>query len=1091
MLKNVFLFSGQGSHYYQMGEALYRQEERFKAWMDKLDRIVQDLLHRSIIDLLYNENRGKSDDFTRTLYTHPALFMVEYSLANTLIDSGTLPDFLLGASLGEYLALAVAGVLPVEDCLTSLIRQARNVETNCQPGAMIGVMESPQLYEREPLIYEHSALAGINTETHFVISGFQAHMQAIEAWLKQNGKLFQVLPVRYGFHSANIDPARECLLASFQSAHLNSAACEVVSCLTGKKLVHPDALDAAYFWNVARQPIRFPEALQALHQEHQCGFNIIDVGPAGTYAGFASQHKALGNNSGSRIFRVMTPFGGDLSNLEALRHKLKPIPKTNRKAIPNESVTDMKLKAFIFPGQGSQAKGMGQGLFEKYKTYTQAADEILGYSIEALCLDDPQNNLGKTQYTQPALFVVNALSYLNALETDPARPDFLAGHSLGEYNALFAAKVIDFQTGLRLVQKRGELMAGADNGGMAAIIGMHENAIRNLLEENGLKQIEIANLNSPSQIVISGERSAIEKAKPVFERNNAARYIILNVSGAFHSKLMAAAGAAFKQYLDEFKFSAPEIPVVSNVLARPYPAAEMKELLARQMTRPVKWMESIRYMWGKGVEAFVEIGPGRVLTQLVKSIQKESTPLREEGLVQPPPAASMPARAFKLSAAALGCAEFKKKFRLKYAYVTGGMAHGIASPALVAKIGRAGMIGYLGTGSLPPDAIENAIIQIQSELDQGQAYGMNLLAGPDETQQVELFLKHNVPDIEAAGYIQISPALVKYKLRGLRRKPDGAISIGNRIMAKLSRPEVAAEFLNPAPEALVADLLTQGAVSEAQAAMARNLPMADALCIAADSGGRTDMGVLSALLPTMIRLRDTFAAQYRYPEKIGVGAAGGIGTPEAAAAAFILGADFILTGSINQCTAESGASPIAKDMLQSMNVQDTAYAPAGGLFEIGAKTQVLKKGLFFPARANKLYELYRQYDSLDGIDANTRAQLEKRYFKMPVDAVYAACEGVFPAEEIKRAQISPKHRMALIFKWYFTYASQLALEGKEADKVNFQIYCGPALGAFNQWVKGTPLEHWRNRHVDEIALKLLNETSDLLTARFEKLAAAS
>ena len=167
------------------------------------------------------------------------------------------------------------------------------------------------------------------------------------------------------------------------------------------------------------------------------------------------------------------------------------------------------MLAYLFPGQGSQKKGMGLSLFEHYPELVKEADAILGYSIEDLCLNDPDDLLKQTQYTQPALYVVNALSYLERIKEDGKEPDYVAGHSLGEYDALFAAGVFDFATGLKLAKRRGELMAEARNGGMAAVIGMKENEIRKVIEENELQQIDIANLNSPNQIVISGPKLSL------------------------------------------------------------------------------------------------------------------------------------------------------------------------------------------------------------------------------------------------------------------------------------------------------------------------------------------------------------------------------------------------------------------------------------------------------------------------------------------------------------------------------------------------------------------------------------------------------
>ncbi len=204
-------------------------------------------------------------------------------------------------------------------------------------------------------------------------------------------------------------------------------------------------------------------------------------------------------------------------------------------------------------------------------------------------------------------------------------------------------------------------------------------------------------------------------------------------------------------------------------------------------------------------------------------------------------------------------------------------------------------------------------------------------------------------------------------------------------------------------------------------------------------------------------------------------------------ASFMLGADFILTGSINQCTVEAATSDKVKDLLQQMNVQDTAYAPAGDMFESGSKVQVLKKGVFFPARANKLYELYQRYGSIRELDVKMLAQLEEKYFKRSIEDIYKEITLHYPAADIEKAEQNPKHKMALIFRWYFRYSSKLAISGSEHSKVDYQIHCGPALGAFNQWVKGSQLENWRNRHVDEIAKKLLTETAVLLHERMQSM----
>lgn len=767
------------------------------------------------------------------------------------------------------------------------------------------------------------------------------------------------------------------------------------------------------------------------------------------------------------------------------------------------------MRAFVFPGQGSQSKGMGGSLFDRYPEYTNTASEILGYSIKELCIDDPAGQLGNTEYTQPALFVVGALSYLARVASDPsAKPDFLAGHSLGEYNALFAAGAIDFEAGLLLVKKRGQLMAAARDGGMAAVLGFSAQDIERLLQEEGWESIDIANLNAPTQIVISGPKQDILNAQPVFEKAGCFSYIPLAVSGAFHSSLMVPSRRKFKHYVDSFDFKPTNIPVIANVTARPYSISDMKELLASQISSAVKWTETVQYLMGRGVEKYEQLGPGDVVIGLVKKIKREAEPIyvlddteaTEDDSVNSslPVLDDTPSIAYhattvnavesnKLTPLSLGCADFKGEYGVKYAYIAGAMVHGIASETLVIKMAKAGMLSFFGAGGLDIPRISKAIDLIQGELGNKYAYGFNLLNGKREKQTVELYLERGVHNIEAAAYIHVTEPLAKYRILGLERGRDGTIYCRNKVLAKVSRPEVAAEFLAPASDELIQSLLRKGLINTDQAEIARNVPIADDICVESDSGGHTDMGVASVLLPSIIRLRDEYSFKYAYEKTVRVGAAGGIGTPEAVASAFILGADFVLTGSINQCSVESGTSDLVKEMLQNAQVQDMTYAPAGDMFEVGAKVQVLKKGVFFPARANKLFELYRHYDSLDEMPTSDLKQLEDRYFGKTIADVYSECKEHYSSEHIEKLERLPKQKMAAIFKWYIARASRFALSGEHDKKVDFQIQCGPALGAFNKWVKGTELELWRNRHVDVMAKKLLEETSTFLNARIKML----
>ncbi|KYQ95921.1 2-nitropropane dioxygenase [Serratia plymuthica] len=437
----------------------------------------------------------------------------------------------------------------------------------------------------------------------------------------------------------------------------------------------------------------------------------------------------------------------------------------------------------------------------------------------------------------------------------------------------------------------------------------------------------------------------------------------------------------------------------------------------------------------------------------------------------------------------LGSAAFRQDYGVKYAYSSGSMYQGIASRKLVVAMARARMMSFFGSGGLSLPLLREAILGIQSDLN-GESFGMNMLADYEfpekEMRRIELFLAHDIRFIEAAAYIAITPALVLYRLRGIHLGKDQQLVIPHTLMAKVSRPEVAEVFANPAPPDVVAQLYAQGLLTPQEVELAPRVPMAQDICVESDSAGHTDQGNAYVLFPAIARLCRDISARQGYQKPLRVGAAGGIGTPEAVMAAFMLGADFIITGSVNQCSVEAATSDEVKDLLQHINIQDTDYAPAGDMFEQGAKVQVLRRGVFFPARANKLYQLYQQYNSLDELPLAIKNQLEGKYFKRPLSAVWEDVKQYYQArrpEMLEKIEGQPRRKMVAVFRWYFAYSSRLALAGDPENKVDYQVHCGPALGAFNQWVKGSAYEDWRNRHVDEIGEILMQEAASMLSTK--------
>ncbi|RSM99142.1 [acyl-carrier-protein] S-malonyltransferase [Nonomuraea sp. WAC 01424] len=723
---------------------------------------------------------------------------------------------------------------------------------------------------------------------------------------------------------------------------------------------------------------------------------------------------------------------------------------------------------WVFPGQGSQRKGMGTGVLERYPDLCARADEILGYSVAELC-DDPVR-LRQTRYVQPALFTVNALSYLARKEAG-GRPDYLAGHSLGEYAALFAAGCFDFETGLALVKRRGELMAEASGGTMAAVLGAEPERLEELLAGTG---VDIANYNSPEQVVLAGPKDELD----ALSRDVPGKWVPLSVSVPSHSRYMEPAAAAFAEALDGVRIAEPRVPVISNVTGRPYEAAEAAGLLRRQICNPVRWVDSLRYLMGRGVRELEEIGPGDVLSKLWEVTRRHPV----ETPAAPEPGIS------------LGSAEFRADYRVRHAYLAGSMFKGIASADLVIRMGRAGLMAFFGAGGLTTDEIGKALDTIENGLGPDGAYGVNLLYGFDEEglerETVDLLLRRDVRHVEAAAYPRITAPLVRYRYSGAHRDVAGRPVAVRHVLAKVSRPEVAAAFMRPAPPNILDRLVREGALTEAEARVAAELPVSGDVCVEADSAGHTDGRSPYALMPAILRLRDEEMAAHGYAKRIRVGASGGIGAPEAAAAAFVLGADFIVTGSVNQCTPEAGTSDAVKDLLAGLDVQNTAYAPAGDMFETGAQVQVARKGTLFPARAGKLYQLYRRHGSLEEIDERTRRTIQDKFFRRSFEEVWEETRAFLAARrpgELARAERDPKHRMALVFRWYFVHTIRLALRGEAGRQVDYQVHCGPAMGAFNRWVAGTELADWRARHVDVIADRLMEAAAGLLEARLRDL----
>lgn len=449
-------------------------------------------------------------------------------------------------------------------------------------------------------------------------------------------------------------------------------------------------------------------------------------------------------------------------------------------------------------------------------------------------------------------------------------------------------------------------------------------------------------------------------------------------------------------------------------------------------------------------------------------IDKDSAPATS-------PSAFVPA----CTPASLGDAGFRRDHRLRFSYVCGAMANGIASVELVCAIARFGGLGFFGAAGLPLEQVTQAIDQLQNELADAP-WGVNLIHSPSEPELemalVKLLLQKHVHLVEASAYLALTPAVVKYRTAGIYRDATGNIQTPNRIVAKVSRVEVAEQFLSPPPQRLLKALVAAGDLTEQQAKLAESIPMAQDITAEADSGGHTDNQSPFSLLPTLLALRDAIQQKYQYAIPLRIGAAGGIATPAAAAAAFAMGAAYIVTGSVNQACLEAGTSDYVREILAAADQADITMAPAADMFEMGVKVQVLKRGTMFAMRAQKLYELYNRYDALESLPAADQAQIEKQVFQASLAEVWQQTRQFFNSrdpKQISEAERNPKHKMALLFRSYLGQASRWANAGEPSRHMDYQIWCGPAMGAFNRWTADSPLADWRNRRVADVAFALL------------------
>ena len=439
----------------------------------------------------------------------------------------------------------------------------------------------------------------------------------------------------------------------------------------------------------------------------------------------------------------------------------------------------------------------------------------------------------------------------------------------------------------------------------------------------------------------------------------------------------------------------------------------------------------------------------------------------------------------------LGDRSFAEAHGVRFPYVAGEMANGIATTRLVIEMAKHGYLAFFGAAGLGRARVDSALDDLIGALGHdGPAWGSNLIHSPNEPALEEavseLYVARGVRRVSASAYMSLTPAIVRYAYSGVRVESSGAVHRPNMVFAKISRPEIARHFVNPAPPALLDSLVADGKLTAEEARLGASLPVAEDITIESDSGGHTDNRPLAPLFAAIQAVRDEVVAARGYTRPIRLGAAGGIGTPQAVAAAFALGASYVLTGSINQACVEAGVAADAKEMLGGAGLADVTMAPAADMFELGIELQVLQRGTMFAPRARKLYQLYRTYPSLDAIPPEIVDELEQHVLGTSVADCWAATREFWmdrDPDQVAEAEADPRHKMALTFRSYLGLSSRWAIAGQGDRRIDYQLWCGPAMGAFNAWAAGSFLAEPRNRTVVQVANNLMEGAAVLTRAQ--------
>ncbi|MEW6438294.1 MAG: ACP S-malonyltransferase [Pseudomonadota bacterium] len=664
------------------------------------------------------------------------------------------------------------------------------------------------------------------------------------------------------------------------------------------------------------------------------------------------------------------------------------------------------MKAVVFPGQGSQFKGMGRELFTRYHDTMRQADAVLGYSLAELCLEDPRGELDRTEFTQPAIYIASFLGYRRAVENG-LTPNVLAGHSVGEYAALTAANVFDLETGLAIVRERARLMGEIMGGGLAAVVNQSQDAVHALIEASGIKGLEIANVNSPMQVVIGAPRDKLRQFVS-YCNGLKIRAMPLRVSGPFHTSLMRPASEKFRRFLDGVKFRHPETPVIANLTAEPHDVSRMADTLAGHIASPVQWTATIERMLDDGVKDFVEIGERQVLTPLIADIRTRyaNRPYIARPTVNKPSEASRP-NAYQ--AAAKGAEAFCKSFGCERPLVACALGNGASGPELVGALARSGTLAFLDTDGVEPATIEISLAALSSDPALKGHFGVSITCNPDQPESADhvaaLLGRHDVRHLELRGFDEPPSFIEAFR----RTSSDGGRN--SRIIARVANADAADNFLKSSNEDPHAN------------------PVVDALCVDLMGWRAFEAPALSLLFHVLGRRNVASKAS-----RVFVGVGGMAGSPQAVQALWAMGIDFVTAGSILLTSREAALPEATRAALRKASYDSFRLMPDWTHPEFGSRSWTFATEPSSAVRMDKLQSWYLAPTPSTGVLAQILGDDRDLPAELHSLRALIADEALTPRELRQRLRVA----------------------AAATRRTSAHLECDGSLAQWNAWLSGSP-----------------------------------